>query len=175
MSASDLAGGLNDIPAQRIQMALRVLEQKKLVRGHHNVVKGSVYEISELGYETVEQEAQVASSNVEEQIEVPAADRVVTLADNQIKELEEPIREVLNLVGEENGIDGDTGLRALVLGKIRAGKELIRAGIFELETLQLTLIVGLKLLVEKYRDHAIGAAASNLLGLLIKNVSGIEI
>ena len=99
---------------------------------------------------------------------VPAADRVVTLKHNQQSQIEEPLNEILTLVEAENSIDGEDGLRELVLGRLRAGRELVRAGIFSVRSLQLTLIVGLQMLVEKYREMAIGIVAAKLLDLLIE-------
>jgi len=102
--------------------------------------------------------------------EAPASDRVVRLDDNQRSEIETPLSEVIDLVGKENSVDGEDGLRELILGKIQAGRELIRAGIFSLESFHLTLVVGLRMLVERYGDHAIGAAASKLLDLVLQQV-----
>lgn len=101
---------------------------------------------------------------------VPAADRVVSLKHNQQAELENPLNDVISLVEHENSIDGEDGLRELVVGRLKAGRELLRAGIFSIRSLELTLIVGLKLLVEKYQDHAIGAIAGSLLDLLIEAI-----
>lgn len=103
-----------------------------------------------------------------EQNLVPASDRLVTLTHNQVEEVESPLTEVIELVEAENGIDGREGLRELVIGRLKAGRELIRAGIFSLQTVQLTLVVALRLLAEKYGELAIGIAAGKLLDLLLK-------
>lgn len=104
------------------------------------------------------------------EIEIPASDRVVRLNDNQVSELDKPLEQIINLVEKENSIAGEEGLRELTLGRLKAGRELLRAAIFSVQSFQLTLIVGLQMLVEKYKKHAIGAAAGNLLTLLIEAI-----
>jgi len=99
---------------------------------------------------------------------IPASDRIVTLNHNQRDEVEDPLDQVLSLLESENSIDGEEGLRELTLGRLRAGKELVKAGIFTIKSLQLTLVVGLRMLVESYGDHMIGAVAGKLLDLLLK-------
>ncbi|QIQ86168.1 hypothetical protein [Erythrobacter sp.] len=100
--------------------------------------------------------------------EVPASDRVVRVSHNQQKIIEEPIEEIVELLEQENSINGQDGLRELAIGRLKAGRELIRAGVFSIQSLQLTLVVGLQMLIEKYKDHAIGAVAGNLLALVLK-------
>ena len=99
---------------------------------------------------------------------VPASDRIVTLGHNQRQEIEAPIDEVLDLIEPENSIAGEDGLRELVIGRLRAGRELIKAGIFSVRSLELTLIVGLRMLVERYGDAAIALVATKLLDMLLK-------
>lgn len=101
--------------------------------------------------------------------DVPASDRIVTLEHNQQAEIEEPLENIVELVEVENSIDGQDGLRELVLGQLRAGRELIRAGVFSVHSLQMTLVVGLRMLVDKYGDTAIAIAAAKLLDLLLKH------
>ena len=98
---------------------------------------------------------------------VPASDRIVTLHHNQKIEIEGPIDEVLTQIEPENSIAGEDGLRELVIGRLKAGRELVRAGIFSVRSLELTLIVGLKMIVERYGDAAIALAASKLLDLIL--------
>lgn len=112
--------------------------------------------------------AETERLQLESTTEVPASDRVVRLNHNQIDEIEGRATEIVQELEHENSVDGEDGLRELILGKLRAGRELIKAGIFSLESLRLTMVVGLQMLVEKYKDHAIGAAAGNLLSLLLK-------
>ncbi|WP_394728219.1 hypothetical protein [Altererythrobacter sp. GH1-8] len=99
---------------------------------------------------------------------VPASDRIVRLDHNQREEIDRPVDELIKSVEAENSIDGEDGVRELVLGRLKAGRELVRAGIFSVQSLQLTLIVGLQLLVERYKETAIAIAAAKLLDLLLK-------
>lgn len=112
-------------------------------------------------------------TSVDENIEeIPASDRVVRIDHNQILEVENDLQGIIDDLQFENGIDGEEGLRELVLGKLRAGKELLRAGVFTAQSIYYTLLVGLRMLVEKYQDHAIGAAAGSLLDLVVEMIKG---
>ena len=115
-------------------------------------------------------ESSVSQEAGEEIQRAPASDRIITFNHNQVVLIEEPLDDLIEKVEKENGINGDGGLRDLILGRLKAGKELVRAAIFSAESLQLTLIVGLRMLVDQYGDHAISAAAGNLLALLIEAV-----
>lgn len=97
---------------------------------------------------------------------IPASDRLVSLSHNQISELEQDSTRLIDAVEDLNSIDGDTGLRATVIGGLKAGRELIRAGAFKLYALELTLIEALKFLVKRYEREAIGALAAVLLAAL---------
>ena len=107
---------------------------------------------------------------LEEPARVPASDRIVTINHNQQDEIEGRTLEIIQELEPENSIDGEDGLRELILGKLKAGRELVLAGVFSLDSLRLTLVVGLQMLVEKYKDHAIGAVAGNLLALILKEL-----
>jgi len=98
----------------------------------------------------------------------PGSDRLVSLNDNQIKNLLSSTEAVIEQVAKENGIDGDSKLRARIVGQLKAGKELILSGIFRLELLRLSLIDSLIILAKKYKKEAIGAVASVLLAELVK-------
>jgi len=73
-------------------------------------------------------------------------------------------------VEELNAIDGDPGLRAVVLGGLKAGRELIRAGAFKLYAIEVTLIEALKFLAKRYEHAAIGALASVLISALASHL-----
>jgi hypothetical protein len=105
---------------------------------------------------------------------VPASDRVVTLSDNQQSELEEASSKLIEEVEKSNGIDGDPTFRQVVLGQLKAGRELIRAQIFSAEMMRLIMMDALKSLIKKYEGHVIGAAAATLMDLLIKRVVGAD-
>jgi hypothetical protein len=101
---------------------------------------------------------------------IPGSDRLVTLSHNQIESLDEPTSEIITAIELENAIPDHPGLRELIIGQLRAGRELIRIGVFKAELLQMTIVVGLKMLVEKYGGHAIGALASKLLDLICNEI-----
>lgn len=99
--------------------------------------------------------------------EIPASDRVVTLSHNQFNEIDEPTGALLKELERDNGIPDQPGLKERLMGQISAGRELLRAGEFSLEIFRLTMLTGLTELKDKYGDHAIGAAASALLTLIL--------
>lgn len=105
---------------------------------------------------------------------VPASDRIVSLSDNQQSELEGASSELIAEVEKSNGIDGDPTFRQIVLGQLKAGRELIRAQIFNAELMRLIMMDALKSLINKYDGHVIGAAAATLMELLIKHVVGAD-
>ncbi len=104
---------------------------------------------------------------------IPASDRVVSLDHNQVNTLDEPTSELISAVERENAIPDSPGVRELIIGQLKAGRELIRVGVFKVELLYATLVIGLKMLIEKYQDHAIAALASKLLDLVLQQV-GID-
>ncbi|WP_176595548.1 MULTISPECIES: hypothetical protein [Sphingobium] len=103
----------------------------------------------------------------------PASDRVVTFSDNQISELDQKATEVINAVSDQNQIADEPGLREIVLGQLKAGRELVRAGSFKLYVLEITLIETLRFLVKRYEREAIGGLAAALITALIKHI-GID-
>ena len=100
----------------------------------------------------------------------PASDRIVKLSHNQKDEIEKPLDELIEEIAVENAIDGDPSFLQLIKGQLKAGRELIREGCFKIYVLEATLIEALNRLVEKYKDHAIGAAASKLLDLIVEAI-----
>ena len=103
-------------------------------------------------------------------IQAPASDRIVTLQDNHRVDLENSTTELVNLFERENGLDGDPVDRDLIVGQLKAGRELIRAHTFRAYLLYNALISALGKLIEKYGTAAIGTAAKRLLELLIEHV-----
>ncbi|MBV8972172.1 MAG: hypothetical protein JO290_07760 [Sphingomonadaceae bacterium] len=103
---------------------------------------------------------------------VPAADRVVSLSHNQSAEIEIPLEEVIRELDTNNGLSEDPTFRQRVLGQLRAGRELIRAGEFKLALFHLTVITALNELIVRYRDGIIAGLATNLLQYLITNGFG---
>jgi len=103
---------------------------------------------------------------------LPASDRVVTLKHNQISELEEPIESLIIQLDADNGIPDEPGRKELLIGQIKAGRELLRAGTFKAYLLYATIIRALAELIEKYKDTAIAMVAASLVDLLVKNALG---
>lgn len=98
---------------------------------------------------------------------IPASDRIVSLSHNQFKEIDEPTGELLEQLEKDNGIPDHPGLKERLAGQISAGRELLRSGEFQLDIFKATMVAGLSELKDRYGDHAIGAAASALLTLIL--------
>lgn len=103
----------------------------------------------------------------------PASDRVVTFSDNEISDFDIKTSEIISAVSAQNQIDGSPGLREILLGQLKAGRELIRAGSFKLYVLEVTLVQSLTFLAQRYEKEAIGALAAALLTTLLKHI-GID-
>ena len=110
---------------------------------------------------------------LDSQYNAPASDRIVNFNDNQISDLDEQTTRVIEAVSTQNQIDDEPGLREVILGQLKAGRELIRAGSFRIFVLEATLIQSLTFLVKRYEKEAIGALAAALLGALLKHI-GID-
>ena len=105
-------------------------------------------------------------------IEIPASDRFVTLGHNQQAEIEQSSNDVIAALEQENSVDGDPSARAWMLGQLKAGRELVRAQVVNVWLLEQTVLRVLGTLIEKFKDHAIGAAAKGLVDLLMKYIFG---
>jgi hypothetical protein len=103
---------------------------------------------------------------------VPASDRIVTLSDNQQTDLEASTTELIEIVEKQNGVDGDQSMKQQIVGQLKAGRELVLAGVFKLVLIEQTILSVLGGLIEKYKNQAIGQAAKKLLDLLIEYVVG---
>lgn len=101
---------------------------------------------------------------------IPASDRIVTLGHNQVAELEEPIEELVEALERDNGVPDQPGVRERLLGQVKAGRELIRAGTFKAYVLYVTLFRALGELIERYKGTAVAMAAASLVDLLIKKI-----
>lgn len=100
-------------------------------------------------------------------IAAPASDRIVTLQHNQILETDNSITELVDALEDDNGNPDDPGLRERLLGQIKAGRELIRAGEFRAYLLYEVLVRALGELIEKYGNPTIKALANALLGAIV--------
>ncbi len=105
---------------------------------------------------------------------IPASDRLVTLTHNQAVEIEEKTDEIINHVSALNQMDGEPNLRELVLGQLRAGKELIQAGTFRVYALESTLIEGLRFIAKRYEREGVAALAAALIMIIFRHI-GIDI
>lgn len=104
----------------------------------------------------------------------PAADRIVRFSDNEVLELEAKTSEIIEGVEALNSIGEQAGFRDLILGQLRAGRELVRAGSVKVYLLQITLIDTLNFLAKRYEHDVIGALASALAIALAKHL-GLEV
>ena len=103
---------------------------------------------------------------------IPASDRIVTLGHNQIQDFEEPLEELVSQLERDNGVPDEPGTKDRLLGQIKAGRELLRAGTFKAYLLYATLIRALGELIERYKGTAIAMVAASLVDLLVKNALG---
>lgn len=99
----------------------------------------------------------------------PASSRIVSFDDNQIREFDEQASTLIDRVEEQNQL-GSAGLRELIVGQLKAGRELIRAGSARLYLIELTLLESLKFLAQRYERETIGALAAVLLTALAKHL-----
>lgn len=111
-----------------------------------------------------------SSSILDVGIDAPASDRIVTLSHNQIGELEQSTSELIEVVSARNEIEENVNFRDVVLGQLRAGRELIRAGSVRVFVLQITLLDTLRYLAKRYEKEAIGALASALIAALLQHL-----
>lgn len=100
---------------------------------------------------------------------VPASDRIVTLNHNQVDILDAEAGKIIEAVSEQNQI-GRVGLREMIIGQLKAGRELIRAGEFKLYLLRGTLINTLAWLAKKFEKDLIGDLAVKLLEALAEHL-----
>ena len=104
---------------------------------------------------------------------IPAADRIVTLSHNQYAAISPVVDEVVDVVERDNGDPDSPGLRQIILGQIKAGRELLRAGVFNAHIFYLTMISGLQILVDRYGESALGEVAKKLLDVIAEHMSDL--
>jgi hypothetical protein len=100
--------------------------------------------------------------------QAPASDRIVTLTDNQAEVLKGKTAELIEAFQKENAVDGEVGLRARIIGQLKAGNELLMSGIFSVQAMIFTMVSALNFLAKRYEKEIIGALASALLVELAK-------
>jgi hypothetical protein len=114
-------------------------------------------------------DAEPESAAFELQKTAPASDRIVTLSHNQISEIEDQAISLFKELDDGWSAPNEPDETSLAVGQVRGGLELVRAGILRIDLFKMSMIAGLKLLIERYKDHAIGAAAGNLLSVILKH------
>ncbi|KFD29078.1 hypothetical protein IH86_06560 [Sphingobium yanoikuyae] len=92
---------------------------------------------------------------------------MVRLNHNQVEQAEKPISDMVSALEQDNGDPDQPGLRERLLGEIKAGRELIRAGEFRAFLLYETLVRALGELIKRYKNPAIVALAEALLGAVV--------
>ncbi len=104
-------------------------------------------------------------------VSIPASDRIVRLDHNQSSEFDVDISNLVDqLEGQDNGDPDHPGLRERLLGQLKAGRELIRAGEFRAYLLYEVLVRALGELIDKYGNPTIKAMANALLGAVISKI-----
>lgn len=98
----------------------------------------------------------------------PAANRVVTFNDNQSADVSEKIDEVARHIEGKNSLEGPSGLKNLILGQMRASRELVLSGVVRWQILQLTLVEALRFIIERYEGEIVSTLASALLAEVLK-------
>ncbi len=104
------------------------------------------------------------------ELQVPASDRIVRLDHNQIQAAVQPVTELIDALEQDNGDPEEPGLRERLLGQIRAGRELIRAGEFRAYLLYEVLVRALGELIKRYKNPTIAALANALLGAVVSQM-----
>lgn len=113
---------------------------------------------------------QLAAVDDDRQILVPAADRIVSLSHNQLSESDKLVSELTIELEKDNGDPDQPGLRERLIGEIKAGRELIRAGEFRAYLLYETLFRALSELIKRYKNPTIVALAEALLGAIVSQI-----
>lgn len=142
---------------------ISVLGNAALVRALHKISAAE-------GWKAVGETDKAALDNLASELVAPASDRVVSFSDNQIEQLDVQTTEIIEAVASQNQVGDTTGIREIILGQLKAGRELIRAGSFKLHLMELALFESLRFLATKYEREAIGVLATTLLELLIKHI-----
>lgn len=164
LNKSRMLGAINefrgiDPAAQRVEK----LGREAYLRALRKVAEEDGLLTGPTGSEDIER---AATANIDSLDVAPASDRTVHFNHNEVSEIDERTAEIIDSVESLNVVDGEHGLREILLGQLRAGRELIRAGAFKLYALEVTLIEGLKFLAKRYEHQAVGALAASLITAL---------
>jgi hypothetical protein len=157
-----------------VKRLLASLSDEKLVRAEQfDETSAPDFTVTDDGIRRAEE---LASLNVllsdEPELErtIPASDRVVSLSHNQINETDAKVSELIEQLEEDNGVPENPGLRERLIGQLKAGRELVRAGEFRAYLLYEVLVKALNEIIEKYGNEAIKALANALLGAVVSRI-----
>ncbi len=103
----------------------------------------------------------------------PSADGYVRIDHNISKEFDDYISDVSYKFESINHTEDEFEFRQIISGKLKAGRELIRSGVFQIELIYLTLIEALKAIVIRYEREIIAGIAATLIAAVFKNLFGI--
>ena len=175
LSAQDVADELEGQSSQRVGMALRSLDTRKMVRARHNAVSGSRYELTEQGYLFVEEHHSKRNEAL-----APASDRIVSFDHNyaEFEEIEQGLRQL------SEDIRGANSIPVTIEGRDRISRAL-DAAVLLWSALELKLVqlkVGVLLAVqdaaEALKSTAKAVAAALLIDAVkafIKTHTGIDL
>ncbi|MEL7728532.1 hypothetical protein AAG612_03240 [Citromicrobium bathyomarinum] len=156
LSKHEVANRLNRIGSPGPEALARAL--KKIA-----AEDGQIYPSNDLQNEKAEEDFRALE---ELNTQAPASDRIVRLDHNQISELDDEIKTLVDEVESLNSIDGPDGFRNLIVGQLKAGRALIDEGVFRLYSIQVTLVNALTFLAKRYENELIGSLATSLLTAL---------
>ena len=170
-----------DVGQQRITLACEALANGELIRFFPQTSRAA---ITSKGYDIVEQGlrdqgsflAKYAASGdswlAQQTIgssAIPASDRVVNRSDNQklYVSIDSEIDSVIGELDSNNEVGDSLGdSRDTLLAEVKASKELIKPGRFNLGRFAQLILPALKFLSEKFSGAAIGEAAKRLVALI---------
>ena len=179
--ADDIQGRLENVFALGYtrRVLLSLTSSELMTADSYDESSPVMYSLTDKGLEAAEQlpplRTLVArlrdySTGVQGDLEVPASDRIVRLNHNQVESAVQPVTELIDALEEDNGDPDQPGLRERLLGQIKAGRELIRAGEFRVYLLYEVLVRALGELIKRYKNPTITALANALLGAVVSQI-----
>lgn len=111
----------------------------------------------------------------QDELSIPASNRIVRLGHNQIENLDNLASDIITKIDSLNIISNDSkdedisrDIRSYILGGLKAGRELIRAGEFKVYAISVTIVEALKILIKRYENEIIAALATKLIDEIYK-------
>lgn len=111
------------------------------------------------------------ADKTQDELNIPSSNRIVRINHNQIENLDNLSSDIITKIESLNIISDDDDsrdIRSYILGAMKAGRELIRAGEFKVYAINITIIETLKILVKRYENEIIGALAAKLIDEIYK-------